>query len=203
MYAFVEGTVCEKSAGTLVLKAGGIGYALSCSATTLQAAPAIGETMMCQAWLSVKEDAMELYGFATSEEKRMFLKLIAVSGVGPKMALGLLGAMSVKDLNTAVLMEDITALSRAPGIGKKTAQRICMELRDKVTQADLGGNVPVGPAAAAAAGAGDAVVEALEALVALGYSSAEARDALTRVRDKSDQAGELVRLALRAMAGMA
>ncbi|MBR1684785.1 MAG: Holliday junction branch migration protein RuvA [Clostridia bacterium] len=200
MYAFIEGKVCDKSAGTLVLEAGGVGYLLNCSMTTLSAAPAAGETMRCQTWLSVKEDAMELFGFATMEEKQMFLRLIAVSGVGPKMALGLLGALSVQDLNMAILMEDTTSLSRAPGIGKKTAQRIVMELRDKISQADM----PKAGGAASAGGkpiAADGVTEALEALVALGYSSVEARDALTRVHDQSDKAEDLIRLALRAMAG--
>ncbi len=201
MYAFIEGKVCDKSIGTMVLETGGVGYLLSCSATTLQAAPAIGETMRCQTWLSVKEDAMELFGFATAEEKRMFLRLIGVSGVGPKMALGLLGAMNVQDLHTAILMEDITSLSRAPGIGKKTAQRICMELRDKVSQAELGNLAGSSGTGAASPVAGDGITEALEALIALGYSAAEARDALSRVRDKSDKAEELIRLALRAMAG--
>ena len=107
MYAFIEGKVCDKGPGTMVIEAGGVGYLLNCSMTTIQSAPPEGEKMRCQTWLSVKEDALELYGFATTEEKKLFLKLISVSGVGPKMALGLLGAMSVQDLNMAILMEDL------------------------------------------------------------------------------------------------
>ena len=184
----------------MVLETGGVGYLLNCSMTTLTAAPAMGQTMRCQTWLSVKEDALELFGFATEEEKRMFLRLIAVSGIGPRMALSLLGAMNVQALNTAILMEDTAALSRAPGVGKKTAQRIVMELRDKVSQvqgaAGAGSAVPAGRPAGA-----DPVMEALEGMVALGYSPTEAREALQRVHGQSDRAEELIRLALRAMAG--
>ena len=142
MYAFIEGQVCEKNNNTLVLLAGGVGYQLSCSMNTLQAAPMTGETMRCHTWLSVREDAMELFGFATVEEKQLFLSLTSVSGVGPKTALGILGSMPLRDLNLAILLGDVTALSRAPGIGKKTAQRIALELKDKVSQADIDTSAP-------------------------------------------------------------
>ena len=204
MYAFIEGKVCEKASGTLVLLAAGVGWQLSCSNTTLQAAPAAGETMRCYTVLSVREDAMELFGFATKEERDMFRMLTGISGIGPKMALGLLGAMPIRDLSLAILLDDVAALSRAPGIGKKTAQRIAMELKDKITQSDVstvpGGNASVSlPAADQAA---DQVIEAVEALTALGYSAVEARNAVSRVRDQSDKAEELIRLALRSMAGI-
>ena len=203
MYAFIEGTVCEKTNGCLVLQAGGVGWQLSCSNNTLMAAPALGETMRCFTFLSVREDALELFGFATREEKEMFLQLTSVSGIGPKTALGLLGAMPLRDLNLAILLGDVNALSRAPGIGKKTAQRIALELKDKVSQADVSA-ASAGSAAAvpAASMAADCVAEAIEALTALGYSSTEARNAVSQVRDQSDKPEELIRLALRAMAGM-
>ena len=201
MYAFIEGVVCEKSQGGLVLMAGGVGYQLVCSLTTLQAAPPNGEIMRCYTYFSVREDAMELYGFATQEEKSLFMRLIGVSGVGPKMALSLLGAMSVHDLHVAILMDDITAISRAPGIGKKTAQRIALELRDKETQMDITGSTAQKPGAAAVLPS-DAVGEAMEALLALGYSSVEARNALARVKGQSDRTDELITLALRGMASM-
>lgn len=201
MYAFIEGEVCEKSNGTLVLMAGGVGWQLTCSNNTLQAAPALGQRMRCQTWLSVREDAMELFGFATREEKDMFLQLTSVSGVGPKTALGMLGAMPLRDLSLAILLGDVGALARAPGIGKKTAQRIALELKDKVTQADVSAVVP-GESAAPLAVPSDAVMEAIEALTALGYSSTEARNAVSQVRDQSEKTDELIRLALRAMAGM-
>lgn len=202
MYAFIEGQVCEKAAGTLVLLAGGVGYQLNCSMTTLQAAPPMGETMRCYTYLSVREDAMELYGFATREERSLFLSLTGISGVGAKMALALLGAMPLRELSLAILLGDVTALSRAPGIGKKTAQRIALELKDKISQADVNGAEEKTPAADAHALSGSAVSDAMEALTALGYSGTEARDALMKVKDQSDQVDELIRLALRALAGM-
>lgn len=201
MYAFIEGKVCEKNAGELILLAGGVGYQINCSMNTLAAAPALGETMRCYTYLSVREDAMELFGFASREEKRMFLSLTGVSGVGPKMALALLGSMPLKELNLAILLGDVTALSRAPGIGKKTAQRIALELKDKVGQEDVSA-VSVGGAAPVQSMAADCVTEALEALQALGYTPAEARNAVQSVRDQSDKTDELIKLALRSMAGM-
>lgn len=201
MYAFIEGKVCEKNAGELILLAGGVGYQINCSMNTLAAAPALGETMRCYTYLSVREDAMELFGFASREEKRMFLSLTGVSGVGSKMALALLGSMPLKELNLAILLGDVTALSRAPGIGKKTAQRIALELKDKVSQEDVSA-VSVGGAAPVQSMAADCVTEALEALQALGYTPAEARNAVQSVRDQSDKTDELIKLALRSMAGM-
>lgn len=203
MYAFIEGQVCEKAAGSMVIMAGGVGYLLNCSANTLQTAAAIGESMRCYTYLSVREDAMELYGFATREERSLFLSLTGVSGVGAKMALALLGAMPLRELNLAIMLGDVNALTRAPGIGKKTAQRIALELKDKVSAADVNAPDAGGkPSAAAAVLVPDAVTDAMEALVALGYSGTEARDALMKVKDKSDKPDELIRLALRSLAGV-
>ncbi len=201
MYAFIEGEVCEKLNGSLVLLASGVGWQLLCSNTTLQAAPPVGEKMRCYTSLSVREDAMDLFGFATREEKEMFLQLTSVSGIGPKTALGILGAMPLRDLNMAILLGDTGALARAPGIGKKTAQRITLELKDKVVQADVSAPAAGVPVSAAAVQP-DSVMEAIEALTALGYSSTEARNAISQIRDQSDKPEELIRLALRTMAGM-
>ena len=199
MYAFIEGQVCEKANGSLVLLAAGVGWQISCSNTTLQAAPAQGEIMRCYTVLNVREDAMELYGFATREEKQMFLRLTSVSGVGAKTALGLLGAMPLRDLSLAILLGDVAALSRAPGIGKKTAQRIALELKEQVTQAEVSAGADAG---GPAPGQADYVMEAVEALTALGYSASEARSAVSRVKDQSGKPEELIRLALRSMAGV-
>ena len=193
MYAFIEGEVCEKLNGSLTLLAGGVGYLLNCSNNTLQAAPSLGEKMRCYTFLSVREDAMELFGFASREEKELFLQLTSVSGIGPKTALGLLGSMSLRDLNLAILLGDVNALSRAPGIGKKTAQRIALELKDKISQASVSAHADEGA---------DSASEAVEALIALGYSSTEARSAVSRIRGQADTPEDLIRLALRAMAGM-
>lgn len=202
MYAFIEGQVCEKNTGELILLAGGVGYRIACSMNTLQVAPAVGETMRCHTILSVREDAMELFGFATKEEKRMFQSLTAISGVGPKLALAILGSMPLRDLNLAILMGDITSLSRAPGIGKKTAQRIALELKDKISQADVDASGMPAGASPVPLAATDNVTEALEALIALGYSATEARNALAQVQDSASTVDQLIRQALRAMAGM-
>ena len=204
MYAFIEGEVCEKANGLLVLLAGGVGWQLNCSNSTLMAAPAVGEKMRCYTFLSVREDAMELFGFSTREEKELFLQLTSVSGIGPKTALGLLGSMPLRELNLAILLGDVNALSRAPGIGKKTAQRITLELKDKISQADVSAHsdAEIPAAAASALVNADAASEAVEALIALGYSSTEARGAISRIRGEADTPEDLIRLALRAMAGM-
>ncbi|MBQ2976461.1 MAG: Holliday junction branch migration protein RuvA, partial [Clostridia bacterium] len=198
MYAYIKGIVADKGQNEVVIDAGGVGYLLSCSMTTLQEVPPVGESMKMHTYLSVREDAMELFGFATREEKNMFTRLLSVSGIGPKVALSILGSMPLRDLTLAIVTGDTTTLSRAPGVGKKTAQRLALELKEKVDQSDLE-NVP------ASAGAytpvqEDAATEALAALQALGYTPAEAAKAISQVRGQSDSANELVRLALRSMA---
>lgn len=204
MFAFLEGTIAEKANGHLVLRTGGVGWDILCSNATLQSTPSAGSEMTVYTWLSIREDAMEIFGFATKEEKQMFLLLISISGIGPKTALGILGAMPLRELNLAILLGDIQALSRAPGIGKKTAQRITMELRDKVTGADVSASQAAGAPSSAqsAQPAVDSLQEAVDALIALGYTSTEARDALSRVKSESGQSEDLVRLALRNMAGV-
>ena len=202
MYAFIEGQVCEKGTNEIVLLAGGGGYRIAVSMTTLQSVPAVGEKMRCHTILSVREDAMELYGFASREEKQMFQSLTSISGVGSKMALSILGSMPLKELNLAILLGDITALSRAPGVGKKTAQRIALELKDKVSQADVSG-APSAPAAGGVVSvSADVRTEALEALQALGYTPTEARAAVAQVKDPGASVDEIIRLALRGMAGL-
>lgn len=200
MFAYLEGTVAEKKLNELVLDINGIGWQLSCSMNTLQNVPPIGEKAKVYTWLSVREDAMELFGFYSREEKQMFSRLTAISGIGPKTALGILGSMSLRDLQLAIMTGDITALSRAPGIGKKTAQRIALELKEHVSAEELAGSgitVKVDSAAPQ-----DGVAEAIMALQSLGYSASEAAKAVSAVKGQSDQADELIRLALRGMAGM-
>ncbi len=200
MYAFISGRVAEKGNGEIVLEASGVGYALQCSMTTLSAAPPVGETMRCYTYLSVREDALELFGFASKEEKAMFLRLVGVSGIGPRTALGVLGSMPLKDLHLAILTGDLNALSRAPGVGKKTAQRIALELKDQISQEALTGLPP--EQVSGTPMRDDALTEAMQALQSLGYTPVEASRALQAVRSKSDKADELIKLALRTMAGM-
>ena len=199
MYAYLNGKVAEKGQNSLVVDVNGVGYLLSVSMNTLQETPPIGESMKVYTYFSVREDAMELFGFASMEEKNMFVRLLAVSGVGPKVALSILGSMPLRDLTLAIVTGDVTSLSRAPGVGKKTAQRIALELKDKVEQSDL--DYAPSSGAAFTPVQEDAAQEALAALQALGYTAAEAAKAISQVRGQSDSANELVRLALRNMAG--
>lgn len=192
MIDFIEGTVESKAPGELVLSAGGVGFLLACSNATLAEAPAKGEKWRCHTVLNVREDAMELFGFATRQERAMFKRLCQVTGVGAKTALGVLSALPLRDLSVAIVTGDVAALSRAPGIGKKTAQRIVLELKDKVEQQDISAASAAGAAAPAAM-----VGDAQAALQALGYTSAEAARAINLVRDQADTVDQLIMLALR------
>ena len=199
MITFIEGKVAEKNAGELVMmSAGGVGFSLMCSNATLSAAPGKGETWRCYTVMNVREDAMELLGFATKQEREMFRRLCMVTGVGAKTALGVLSALPLRDLSVAIVTGDVTALSRAPGIGKKTAQRIVLELRDMVEQAEVSSSAP-GVSAPVSAPAGGMEREAQAALQALGYTSAEAARAVNQVRDQAGTVDQMVLLALRQM----
>ena len=202
MIAFIEGKVAEKNHGELIINAGGVGFSLMCSNATLAAAPEIDKSWRCYTVMNVREDAMELFGFATKQEREMFRRLTSVTGVGAKTALGVLSALPLRDLSIAILTGDVTALSRAPGIGKKTAQRIVLELKDKVEQQDV--SVPSGAAAAAPVSVptGGIQREAQAALQALGYTSAEAARALNQVRDQADTVDQLILLAVRHLSAM-
>lgn len=195
MYAHIDGIVADKTPDSVVIDCGGVGYRLMVSGQTLQQVPAVGERVKCYTVLSVREDAMDLFGFATREEKHMYEKLRGVSGIGPRTALGVLSALSVRDLSIALVTGDAAALARAPGVGKKTAQRLVLELRDKVDNEEL---TSAGGAAMSLAKPGDSAAgEAIEALMALGYASSEAAMAVGKVADKSEDATEIIRLALK------
>ena len=194
MYAHIEGIVAEKEQDCIVLDANGVGYLLNVSGATLSMAPAVGERMKLYCVLNVREDAMELCGFYSREEKKMYERLRSVSGVGSRTALQILSALSVRDLSIALVSGDANALTRVPGIGKKTAQRLVLELKDKIDNAALEGvavsSVPLdkGP-----------VAEAVEALMALGYSAQDAQRAIASVSDSADTVDKLVLMALRGM----
>lgn len=200
MYAFLEGLVDEKTNNELVLNVNGVGYQVLCTQSAMAAAPAKDEYMRIYTWLSVREDAMELFGFHSKEERAMFLHLNSVSGIGPRTAMNILGSMPLKDLTLAILTEDLQMLTRAPGIGKKTAQRITLELKDRMSKEDFAGGLSVLPGSRASAPSG-AVGEAIAALSALGYSQSEAALAVSRVHQAGSDLppDELVRQALRSM----
>jgi len=201
MIAFIEGKVAEKNPGELVLSAGGVGFSLMCSNATLAAAPEKDKVFRCHTVLNVREDAMELFGFATKQEREMFRRLCSVTGVGAKTALGVLSSLPLRDLSIAIVTGDLASLSRAPGIGKKTAQRIVLELKDKVEQQDV--SLPKGEVAApVSAPSGGIHREAQAALQALGYTSAEAARAINLVRDQADTVDQLILAAVRQMSSL-
>jgi len=203
MIAIMQGAVVEKGDGEVVLLTnGGVGYRLMCSMNTLSAVPGVGAQCKLYTHLAVREDAMELYGFDAREEREMFQRLVSVSGIGPRTALFTLGSMPLSDLRLAILTGDIIALSRAPGIGKKTAQRITLELKDRLAQDALASGVGMDEIVLADIDQApqDALGEALQALKALGYSPQEAAAALKGLAGKAETTDEMIRLALRNMA---
>ncbi len=198
MYAHIDGIVADKGPGMLVIDCHGVGYLLSVSGTTLSQAPAVGEKMKCYTYLSVREDALELFGFATKEEKQMFAKLKNVNKVGPKIALSILSTLSVRELSLALVTSDANAISRAPGVGKKLAAQIILDLKDKVENEELVGSAAAVRPAAAVKGP-DVTGEAIEALMALGYQSGEAAAAVSQIHPMPDKVDEVIRLALKGM----
>ncbi|MBR1820757.1 MAG: Holliday junction branch migration protein RuvA, partial [Clostridia bacterium] len=164
MFAHFDGVVAEKTADSIVLDVNGVGYLLFVSGATLSMAPSVGERMKLYSVLNVREDAMELFGFYSREEKAMYERLKGISGVGSRTALQILSSMSVRDLSLALVAGDANALTRVPGIGKKTAQRLVLELKDKVEDSQLtGAGAGVSPKTASAG----PEAEAVAALVAL------------------------------------
>lgn len=193
MIAFIKGKLADVQAGSVVLEAGGIGYKVEVPLSLLQSLPAEGSEVMLHTHLAVREDGFTLYGFRERSELDFFLKLLRVSGVGPKAALAVLTIFPPGELGRIIAAEDIASLTRVPGVGKKTAGRIILELKDKV--AGLAVEQETGPPAG-----GGQEIDAVEALEALGYSAAEARkavhNALKNFNEKPPVA-ELVKNALR------
>ena len=192
MFAHIEGTVAEKNADSIVLDVHGVGFLLTVSGATLAAAPAAGERMKLYTVLNVREDAMELFGFYSREEKRMYERLRGVSGVGSRMAMQVLSGMSLRDLSVALAAGDVHALTRIHGIGKKTAQRLVLELRDKIDETQLTG-ASVSPIAASSG----PEAEAVSALIALGFTASEAAKAVGQVAGQTDDANQMIFLALK------
>lgn len=195
MFAHIDGIVAEKNPDSIVLDVHGVGYELYVSKATLSIAPAAGERMKLFCLLNVREDAMELYGFYSREEKHMYERLRGVSGVGSKTALQILSAMSVRELSIALISGDANALTKVPGIGKKTAQRLVLELKDKVDDEQIAGAAAVTPKV----GSNGPEAEAIAALMALGYNSNEAARAVSRVADQTSDVNQMIFLALKGL----
>ncbi len=132
MISFLRGIIEEKREGSLILDVGGVGYELAVSNNTLTSLPHVGDNCKVLSYMAVREDGVFLFGFSTQEEKELFLKLITVSGVGPKLAISILSGLNINDLTMAIKKEDVKLLSTIKGLGKKTAERVCLELKDKI-----------------------------------------------------------------------
>ncbi|MBI5141300.1 MAG: Holliday junction branch migration protein RuvA [Nitrospirae bacterium] len=173
MIALLRGAVFSKSPDRVVIDAGGVGYLVNISHSTFEHIPDVGAEALLHTHLHVREDALQLYGFATPDERDYFLTLNGVSGVGPKLALAILSGAKTAELRRAIEFEDVAFLSRLPGLGKKTASKIILELKGKLPETI--GNV--GPAAPVSSVFDDA----MSALLNLGYKRAEAEAALRTV----------------------
>jgi Holliday junction DNA helicase RuvA len=195
MIAFLSGRVAAKGAGFALLEVGGVGYRLAMSTSSLSALPAVGDEVIVHTHLHVREDEISLFGFESEDEKLAFELLITVTGVGPKVALAALSTLSADALASAVASGDVATISSVPGIGNKTAQRIILDLKDK-----LGDGIPGSTSGARGAGAGAALAEATDALLAMGFSAAEAAAAL-KGADAGMDAGRLLKYALQRLGG--
>ena len=191
MIAFIEGTLVIKGTDSCVIDVNGVAYRAACSSQTLAALSQEGER--CRVWTHtyVREDALALYGFATQPEQRIFEALLGVSGVGPKVALQLCSGFSPDAFRKALVTDDVAAISSVPGIGKKTAQRILLDLKEKLELPDLSvvGSRP------------DVLSQARSALENLGYSPGEVRAVLGELQPSSDDAvADVIRSALKVLA---
>ncbi len=179
MISYVKGPVAEIIEETVVIECGNIGYEIHVPVSVLQNLPAVGKEAKLYTYFQVREDAMCLYGFLNRQDLQMFKQLIRVNGIGPKGALGVLSALSPDDLRRAIVSGDAKAISKAPGVGAKTAQRIILDLKDKIDLEEL--LLPAFTEEASSGESGGVAGEAIEALTALGYSAVEAGRAVKRV----------------------
>ena len=201
MYAYIKGTLEEAGDGWIVVDNQGIGYQMQVSARLMEELPMIGTEVKIYTYLNVKEDAMSLFGFLTKDDLHIFKLLLAVNGIGPKGALAVLSVLSADDLRFAVVGGDAKAIAKAPGIGAKTAQRVILELKDKLNiedvfeKADQTADIPVKAADPTAKN------EAIQALTALGYSASEALSAVSKLEITEDMDTEdILKAALKQMA---
>ena len=196
MIGRLQGTVIEKQAPDLLLDVQGVGYEVLVSLSTFFAVPNIGESVTLHTHFVVREDAQLLFGFSELGERALFRHLIKVNGVGPKMALAILSGMSASEFALCVHNNDVATLVKLPGVGKKTAERLVIEMRDRVGDIEAGATGTL----AAASKQPDIAEEAESALIALGYKPQDAAKMVSRaVSDDISSAEQLIRAALKSM----
>ncbi len=181
MIASLRGTLAHKSPTEIVIEAGGVGYGLSIPLSTFEKLPDAGAQVSLLTYLHVREDAMQLYGFATEEERETFRILISVSGIGPRMGQSILSGIPVKDLRNLIQQKNVAALTSIPGIGKKLAERLVVELRDKIGKVDLVSSSS-SPTGSETGVRGEAVL----ALTSLGYARPIAEKAIRQAFQESN-----------------
>ena len=200
MIAYIKGILADVKEDGIVVEAGSIGYNIQVAGNVLCNLPGIGSEVKIHTYTHVREDAFLLYGFLTKDDLEIFKKCITVSGIGPKGALAILSVMDADTLRFAIISGDAKAISKAPGVGARTAERLILELKDTVKIEDtlVGGEIAMGNMSGAAgeAGANGGInamkKDAVEALVALGYSSTEALKAVNHIEDLSDMDSEAI-----------
>lgn len=198
MYAYIKGELAEINTDHIIIEAGGIGYQVFISLQTFDYLPSVGENLKIYTYLYLREDAMILYGFLTKDDLELFKLLISVSGIGPKGGLAILSTLEADDLRFAILSGDAKAISKAPGVGGKTAQRVILELKDKLSLEDAFEAKTEHVQKNAAAAGGSVKNDAVMALTALGYSSTESLKAVSAVEITEDMdVEEVLKVALK------
>lgn len=198
MYAYLKGTLEEIAEDNIVVEVANIGYNVKVSTTTTEVLPGIGSEVKIYTYTLVREDSFSLYGFLTRDDLEIFKKLITVNGIGPKGGLAILSVMNADALRFAIMAGDAKSIAKAPGVGNKTAERVILDLRDKISLKDtlhgLGGPVEnAGSTLTGSAGTDNMMrKEAIEALVALGYSASDATSAVKKVEVTEDTTVESI-----------
>lgn len=200
MIGRLQGTLLDKQIPTLLIDVGGVGYEVDIPLSTYYRLPAPGQPVTLHTHFVVREDAQLLYGFAVKEERALFRALIKISGVGPKLALAILSGIEPESFLRCIERDDVVTLTKIPGVGKKTAERVVIEMRDKLKElTGLAARAPSNVVPIQLVEPLDAVGEAESALVALGYKPAEATKAVAAVKADHDSAENMLRAALKRM----
>ena len=194
MIGRIRGVLLEKQAPALLVDVQGIGYELEASMSTFYHLPECGETITLHTHLVVREDAHLLYGFASQGERAMFRSLIKISGVGPKLALTILSGISAEEFGRCIMEGDSKALTRLPGVGKKTAERLVVELKDKLDSGDAGISLP--KAATSSVVQDNPVNDAVSALISLGYKAQQASQMVRNLDIEGKSTEDIIRAAL-------
>lgn len=200
MIGRLQGKLLHKQAPDILLDINGVGYEVLVPMTTYYQLPAVGEPVLLHTHFVVREDAQILFGFTDLNDRTMFRELIRINGVGPKMALAILSGMNIQEFAQLIMKDDSAGLTKIPGVGKKTAERLIIEMRDRLKQIDIGLIDEVGDKSQPVVDSPrQREKDAIAALVALGYSPQQASNAVSRVSSETSDSEQIIRLALKSM----